>query len=142
MWWSDLFKIWTYSFEKDPISQRTEVPTGAGVTQPDVIPDIRQDGSFWGGDKGTIRLRDSNDFIDLSSVTNRVSRYKEYQRLRNVPEIETAITVMADEACLGGNTLVATPFYGLKPIRWLATHKANERFLVYCWDFKKNDYTL
>lgn len=142
MWWSDLFKLWTYSFEKDPISQRTGDFTGAGVTQPDVIPDIRQDGSFWGGGKGVIRLRDSNDFIDLSSVTNRVSRYKEYQRLRNVPEIETAVTIMADEACIAGHTKIATPFYGFKTIRWLAENKAKERFLVYCWDFKKEDYAL
>ena len=144
MHWADLLKLWTYQFEQDPLSKASKQQlTGAGTSQPDAIPDIRQDGSYWGGSgKGTIRLRDSNDFIDLSSVTNRTSRYKEYERLRNVPEIEMAMTVMADEACLAGNTRVATPFYGMKPIRWLTEHKANERFLVYCWDFDKNDYTL
>jgi hypothetical protein len=144
MHWTDLLKLWTYQFERDPLSKATQAQfTGAGVTQPDAIPDIRQDGSFWGGGgKGAIRLRDTNDFIDLSTVTNRTNRYKEYERLRNVPEIENAITVMADEACVVGNTKVATPFYGLKTIRWLTENKSAERFLVYCWDFDKNDYTL
>lgn len=142
-WW-DFYKIFTYSFAEDPLSQREKRRdiTGAGTSQPDVVPDVRQDGSTLGGGRGVVRLRDSNDFIDLSSVTNRTNRYKEYERLRNVPEIEMAMTVFADEACIGENTKIATPFFGMVPIKWLAANKKDERFLVYCWDFKKNDYTL
>jgi hypothetical protein len=141
--WSDLYKLWTYAFEKDPLSRRTDDSgiSGAGVTQPEAIPDIRQDGSFWGGGKGLVRLRDTNDFIDLSTVSNRKSRYKEYERLRNVPEIETAMTVFADEACLAGPTKIATVANGLVSIKKLAETKT-EPFLVYCWDFEKNDYTI
>lgn len=142
-WW-DFYKLFTYAFEPDPLQKRSDAQqaTGAGVTQPDAIPDIRQDGSFWGGGRGLIRLRDTNDFVDLSSVTNRTNRYKEYERLRNVAEIEMAMTVFADEACLAGKTMVATPFYGPRSIKWLAENKAGERFLVYCWDFGREDYTL
>ena len=145
MAWYDFFKLFTYSFSSDPLerSKRIKDLTGAGVTVPDAIPDIRaQDGSYWGGGRGLVRLRDSNDFIDLSTVTNRQSRYKEYERLRNVPEIENAMTVFADEACIAGGEKISTPFYGRKTIKWLAENKKNERFLVYCWDFKKNDYTM
>lgn len=141
--WADIYKIFTYAFEDDPLSKyiRSQQLTGVGVTQPDAIPDIRQDGSYWGGGKGLIRLRDSNDFIDLSSVTNRQSRYKEYERLRNMPEIENVMTVIADEACVAGETIVATPFYGNKPIGWFAEN-VKDPFLTYCWDFEQNDYTL
>ena len=145
MAWYDFYKLFSYSFTPDPLekSKRIRDLTGAGVTVPDAIPDIRaQDGSYWGGGRGLVRLRDSNDFIDLSTVTNRQSRYKEYERLRNVPEIENAMTVFADEACLAGWEKIATPFYGLKEIRWFAENKKDERFLVYCWDFDKKDYTL
>ncbi|MGE5964015.1 hypothetical protein, partial [Klebsiella pneumoniae] len=70
MAWYDIFKLFTYAFTKDPLSQKVDTRglDGAGVTQPDAIPDIRQDGSYWGGDSGTVRLRDTNDFIDLSTV--------------------------------------------------------------------------
>jgi hypothetical protein len=143
-WW-DYWKLWGYALgTPDPLSKRDQDKqiTGAGVSQPDAIPDIRQDGSFWGGSRGMIRLRDSNDFVDLSSVTNRQSRYKEYERLRNVAEIETAMTVFSDESCLAGHSIVSTLFYGPQTIQWLAENKANEEFLTYCWDFTKNDYSL
>ncbi len=40
--WSDLFKIWNYAFKQDPIETRAQKDIqGAGVTQPDAIPDIR-----------------------------------------------------------------------------------------------------
>jgi hypothetical protein len=142
--WYDYYKSFTYAFRDDPIAQRRgekDFP-GVGVSQPDAVPDIRGDGSFWGGGRGMIRLRDSNDFIDLSSVTNRQSRYKEYERLRNVAEIETALNIFADESCVGGDTKVATPF-GFFTIKELAEQKKpEERFLVYCYDHKKQDYTL
>jgi len=143
-WW-DYFKLFQYALgTKDPLSAALDNKklTGAGVSQPDAIPDIRQDGSFWGGSRGMIRLRDSNDFVDLSSVSNRQSRYKEYERLRNVAEIETAMTVFADESCLAGNTIISTLFDGPKTIKWLTENKQNEEFLVYCWDFEKGDYSL
>ncbi len=142
--WSDLYKVWQYQGELDPIMRReiNKEIEGAGVTVPDAIQDIRGSGEYYGGQRGVIRLRDSNDYVDLSSVTNRQSRYKEYERLRVVPEIENAITIFADEACVSGNTLIATPF-GFIPIKELAEKKLNnEKFLVYCYDFGQSDYTL
>ena len=144
-WW-DFYKLFTYSFAKDPLSKKAQQKeiTGAGVPYADVIPDIRQDGSFSGGGRGLVRLHDSTDFVDLSSITNRQSRYKEYERLRNVAEIEMSMTVIADEACVGGKTKIATLFDGYREIHWLAKRwdETGEPFLVYCWDFEKNDYTL
>lgn len=142
-WW-DFYKLWTYSFEEDPQTKmnRNRELVGAGVSLPEAIPNIRQDGSYWGGGKGLIRLRDTNDMIDLSTVSNRQSRYKEYERLRNVAEIESVMTVLADESCLDGSTKVATLYDGYKSLRWLAENKQGEEFLVYCWDFDKNDYSL
>jgi hypothetical protein len=100
-WW-DFYKVWTYNFEKGPLQKRRDLEkmlTGAGVGVPEAIPDLR--GEAWGGGpRGFVRLHDSNDFVDLSTVTNRLSRYKEYERLRNVAEIEMAITVIAEEACV------------------------------------------
>ena len=71
-WW-DFYKLWTYSFEEDPQTKinRNRELVGAGVSLPEAIPNIRQDGSYWGGGKGLIRLRDTNDMIDLSTVSNR-----------------------------------------------------------------------
>ena len=139
-WW-DYFRLFTYAFTSDPLSRRKQRDsTGAGISQDGAIPDIRAggDGTFGEG-RGSIRLRDTNDFVDLSTVTNRVHRYKEYERLRNMPEIEMAMTVFADETCLAGETLVATP-HGYKAIKDLCKEK--ERFLIYCYDFDKKDYTL
>ncbi len=143
MAWYDFYKLFTYAFTKDPLSQKvdTRILSGSGVTQPDAQPELRGDGNNWGSGQGLIRMRDSQDFIDLSSVTNRQSRYQEYDRLRNVAEIETAMSTFANEACVAGDTLVATPSYGLKSIKWL-TENVKDRFLVYCYDFKKGDYTL
>ena len=142
--WSDIFKTFTYAFEKDPLSRKLKAKeiVGAGIISPDSIPSISPDGSYWNGqDNRLIRLRESQDFIDLSTVSNRISRYKEYERLRAVPEIETCLTIFADEACVVGNTKVATPF-GFKNIKNLAEENANDKFLVYCYDFKRKDYTL
>jgi hypothetical protein len=103
-WW-DFFKVWTYAFTDDPISRsRAKGYSGAGFSQSEAIPDNRSgmDGNFGSAGAGSIRLRDTNDFVDLSTVTNRIHRYKEYERLRNMAEIEMAMTVFADEACLSG----------------------------------------
>ena len=142
--WSDLYKLFTYAFEDDPITKQSKSRdiSGAGVGVKDAIPDIRQDGSFWGGSKGIVRLRESNDFVDLSSITSRISRYKEYERLLNTTEINSALTVISDETCVAGSTRISTPFYGEKTIKWLEENKKDERFLVYCWDFEQNDFTL
>ena len=140
-WW-DFYKLWTYQFEKGPIEKLdTRQITGAGVIVPDAIPDLRGD-TYTG--PGQLRLYDSNDFIDLSTVTNRQSRYKEYERLRSVAEVEMAMTVIADEACVAGDTRIATLFDGYKTIRWLTERWAKDPspFLVYSWDFEKEDYTL
>lgn len=149
MQWSDLYKLWSQANNRDPISRiirsrKRNLEGSAGVTQPDAIPDLRSDGSYWsGGSRGALRIRDGDDFIDLSSITNRQSRYKEYERLRVVPEIETALTVFADESCVTGDTLVATPIYGYISIKELAAiKKPEDKFLVYCFDFKEGDYGL
>jgi len=141
--WSDLYKLFSLAFRPSPDEQARSDRTieGSGITQPDAIPQIGgyNDG-FWSGGRGVLRV--SNDFVDLSSVSNRQARYKEYERLRSVAEIETALTIFADEMCVGGDTKVATPF-GLIPIKELAAkHKPHERFLVYSFDFAKHDYTL
>ncbi|MHA2427804.1 MAG: portal protein [Candidatus Hermodarchaeia archaeon] len=144
-WW-DFYKLWTFSFEKGPLEKQrdlTQAPTGAGVGMPEAIPDLR--GEAWGGGpRGMVRLHDSNDFIDLSTVTNRLARYKEYERLRNLAEIEMAMTVIAEEACVMGRTKVATAWDGYVNISKLAKdwEKNPKPFLVYAWDFNKDDYTL
>lgn len=141
-WW-DFYKLWTYQFEKGPIERLdTTQISGAGVVMPDAMPDLR--GDSYGVTQSQIRLYDSNDFIDLSSVTNRQSRYKEYERLRAVAEVEMAMTVISDEACIHGSTRVATLFDGMKSIRWLTERwqKDQSPFLVYSWSFDKEDYTL
>ena len=126
-WW-DFFRLFSYSFTDDPLTRREKRDfSGAGISQPDAMPDVRAgaDGS-WGGGRGAVRLRDSNDFVDLSTVTNRIHRYKEYERLRNIAEIETAMTVFADETCLVGETKISTPAYGFKSIEWLTKNLADE----------------
>lgn len=141
-WW-DFYKLWTYQFEKGPIERLdTAQVTGAGVVVPDAMPDLR--GDSYSATQSQLRLYDSNDFIDLSTVTNRQSRYKEYERLRSVAEVEMAMTVIADEACISGDTRISTLFDGPRTIRWLTDRwdKDPSPFLVYCWDFEKEDYTL
>lgn len=141
--WSDFFKLFTYATEKDPLAKRRDTKhlSGAGVSQPDALSTIGQEGGSAGGPSGAINYRDTYDLIDTTTLQSRIMRYKEYERLRNVPEIEMAMTVYADEACVAGDTKIATPF-GFVTIEWLAKNKADERFLVYCWDFKNHDYTL
>jgi hypothetical protein len=143
MAWYDFYKLWTYQFEKGPIERvgKSEV-TGAGIVVPDAMPDLR--GDSYSATQSQIRLHDSNDFIDLSTVTNRQSRYKEYERLRSVAEVEMAMTVISDEACIAGGTKISTLFDGPKPIWWLTERWKEDPspFLVYCWDFDKEDYTL
>ena len=146
MVWSDFFKLFTYAFTKDPLGKKVDTKELIGVaySQPESIPQAGMEGSWSGsaGDQKLIRYRETNDFIDLSTVTNRISRYKEYERLRNVPEIEMAMTVISDEACISGDTPIALP-HGFISIKELAeTKDPKERFLVYCWDFEKHDYTL
>jgi hypothetical protein len=144
-WW-DFFKLFTYAFSEDPIAQRDNLkPPSSGIPQPDAMPDIRGNSDGTGGaGGGSVRLRDTNDFVDLSTVTNRMHRYKEYERLQGMAEIDMAMTVFADEACMGGDTLVATPAYegGYRTLEWLAENMKGERFLVYAYDFDKMDYTL
>lgn len=142
MWW-DFFKIFQYAFTDDPLSNRgRNTFTGAGVSQVDAIPDLRagNEGTVGGAGTGSIRLRDTNDFVDLSTVTNRIHRYKEYERLRNMAEIEMAMTVFADETCFAGDTKVSTP-HGHRTLKDLAENEKGQ-FLVYCYDFEKDDYTL
>lgn len=141
-WW-DFYKLWTYQFNKGPVEQLNKSNiTGAGVVVPDAMPDLR--GDAYAATQSQIRLYDSNDFIDLSTVTNRQSRYKEYERLRSVAEVEMAMTVISDEACVAGSTKISTLFDGPRPIWWLTERwkKDPSPFLVYCWDFEKRDYSL
>ena len=140
--WADFFKLFTYATEKDPLSKKKDVSkfSGAGIAQTDAL----QTGGelvTGQGPSNYVNLRQTYDMIDTTTLGNRSMRYKEYERLRNVPEIEMAMTVFADEACVAGDTQIATPF-GYQTIEWLVKNKADERFLVYCYDFEKNDYTL
>ena len=137
--WTDFFKLFTYASEQDPLSKYKDPMQlqGAGITQPDALgAEFSSAGSGIGPS-----LRDTTDLIDTTTLTNRAMRYKEYERLRNVPEIEMAMTVFSDEACVTGDTKVATPF-GFIPIKELAETKGDERFLVYCYDLENKDYTL
>ena len=137
------FKVFTYAFTDDPLSRRNRRElTGAGVSQVDAIPDIRagNEGITGGSGTGSVRLRDTNDFVDLSTVTNRMHRYKEYERLRNMAEIEMAMTVFADETCFSGDTKIMTP-HGPRTLKDLSENE-DDKFLVYCYDFEKEDYTL
>ena len=142
--WANFYKTFTYAFSDDPISKKisTRDIVGAGIQNPDSVPSISPDGGFYGTqDQRLVRLRESNDFIDLSTISNRMSRYKEYERLRSMPEIESVLNVYADEACLAGSTKISTPF-GQKTIKELYETKRNQKFLVYCYDFEKEDYNL
>jgi intein/homing endonuclease len=138
--WSDLFKLFTYAGEQDPLSKQRDTRQfqGAGVAQPEAIG---VDFTGGGPNAGMANFRQTTDMIDTTTLTNRAMRYKEYERLRNVPEIEMAMTVFSDEACISGDTKVATPF-GMISIKELAETRGEERFLVYCYDFEAKDYTL
>lgn len=143
MAWHDFFRVWQHAFTDDPINQKDKEQVKiAGTSQPDARIDVRADGAM--GGKGSVRLRDSNSFVDQSTVTNRMSRYREYERLRNIPEIETSMTIMADEACVGKNTKVCTPAYfdGYRTIEWLEQNIPHEKFLVYAYDSTVEDFTL
>lgn len=144
MKFADLFKIWSWALESDPYGkrQRSRSIEGSGIADTQVMPDLRGDGNYFGGSRNTISLRGGTDLIDLSSVSNRISRYKEYERLLSVSEINAALTIYAEESCVAGDTRVATPF-GYIEIQELAkTKQPDEEFLVYCYDFEKQDFTL
>jgi hypothetical protein len=142
MAWYDLFKLFTYAFTQDPLAKKSDVkdfPT-AGVSSPDSILDLRNLETL---SQGGAFIRVQNELVDTTTATNRTNRYKEYDRLvLSVPEIEMATTVFADEACVAGDTQIETLYYGAKSIEWLANNKAEDKFPVYCWDFKKEDYTI
>lgn len=138
--WSDLFKLFTYAGEQDPLSKQRDTRQfqGSGIAQPEALG---VDFTGGGPNAGMANFRQTTDMIDTTTLTNRAMRYKEYERLRNVPEIEMAMTVFSDEACVTGDTKVTTPF-GSISIKELAETKGDERFLVYCYDFENKDYTL
>ena len=136
--WSNLFKVFQDASEKDPLVQLNDPKNFpiAGTTQPDALNAPNN------ADSGNVNLRQSYDLVDTTNVTARLSRYKEYDRLRSVPEIEQTLTIISDEACVAGNTEIPTLF-GYQTIASLAKkYSPNEKFLVYSWDFKKEDYTL
>lgn len=141
MSWYDLFKIFSYSFTQDPLAKKTDkkdLPS-AGVTSPDSVLDLRNLETL---NSGGAFIRVQNELVDMTTATNRLNRYKEYDRLcMSTPEIEMAMTVFADEACVSGETLIAT-VWGNKTIKWLTENKKEERFPVYCYDFEKEDYTI
>lgn len=138
----DFHKLFTYVFTPGPLDRQKDRKNlkSAGTTQPDVGPDIRTtDGNTGAG--GFIRIQ--NELVDYTTTTNRGNRYKEYDRLvTSCPEIEMAMTVFADEACVAGDTEIPTLFHGYQRIDWLAKNKPNERFPIYCYDFDKHDYTI
>lgn len=137
--WRDLQDLFGKLFRPDPLYQQEgpEGARGAGMTTPDLL-DLRSDPTGL-----SLAGRDSTALADMQSWADRRARYREYERLRGaIPEIENILTVIADEACIAGHTSVSTPF-GLLPIRELAeARKPGERFLVYAYDFREDDYTL
>ena len=143
MAWYDFFKLFTYAFTQDPLAKKTDTRglDGAGISSPDV-PDLRSADGMAMGANAFIRVQ--NELVDMTTTTNRTNRYKEYERLlASVAEIDMALTVLADEACVAGSTEIATAFHGYQTIEWLTKHKKpDERFPVYCFDFEKNDYTI
>jgi hypothetical protein len=144
MAWHQVFKLWKMATYDDPANRRLRIRDieGAGVTVPEAMPDLRSDGGYLSGNRGSVSLRGGSDLVDITSVSNRQGRYKEYDKLRNVAEINTALQVFSDESCVTGDTPVATPF-GYIPIKQLTEEKQpDEEFLVYCYDFDKEDYTL
>ena len=142
MAWYDYFKLFTYGFQRDPYSKSQDPKnlTGAGVSQPDALQTMGGD-DVAAGSQGLMAYRQSNDMIDTTTLTNRSGRYKEYERLRNIPEIETVMTVISDEACVSASTKIATPF-GFKTIKEIVDEGSNEKFLVYCFDEEAKDHTL
>ena len=142
MAWYDYFRIFNFGFKRDPYSQQKDPRnlTGAGVSQPDALQTMGGD-DIAAGPQGLMAYRQSNDMIDITTLTNRTGRYKEYERLRNIPEIETVMNVISDEACVSGDTKIATPF-GFKTIKELTQENKDDKFLVYCYDELNKDHTL
>jgi len=142
MKWYDYFRLFTFGFQRDPYSKSQDPKslTGSGVSQPDALQTMGGD-DITSGSQGLMAYRQSNDMIDITTLTNRSGRYKEYERLRNIAEIETVMTVVSDEACVSASTPVTTP-NGVKTIKELVEQGPNEKFLVYCFDEISKDYTL
>lgn len=141
---SDIYKIFYYATKKGPLEALKNKSSGhgVGIASPDSLYDIRQ--AQWGNSNAPVlvQVASGSEQVDASSFTNRLNRYKEYERMEIIPEIHTSLNIFSDESCLVGETLISTPF-GLIPIADLAQHKKpEERFLVYCWDFQKEDYSL
>lgn len=138
-WW-DFYQIFQRAFEPDPITKRNKRSLqGIGLIQP--TSPRRTGNEQW--DNGMLAGRYFNELIDINSVNSRQNRYIEYEKIVNsIPEVEMVISVFADEACIAGDTPVATVAHGFQTIEWLAENKKDERFLVYCWDETKQDYTL
>lgn len=134
--------MFSYAFTQDPLGKKKDVRDfpSAGVGSPDAVLDLRNLETL---SSGGAFVRVQNELVDMTSATNRLNRLKEYDRLvLSVPEIDQAMTVFADEACVIGNTLISTVYHGLKSIEWLANNKKEERFPVYCYNFEKEDYTI
>lgn len=142
MKWYDYFRLFTFGFQRDPYSKSQDPKnlTGSGVSQPDALQTMGGD-DIASGSQGLMAYRQSNDMIDITTLTNRSGRYKEYERLRNIAEIETVMTVVSDEACVSASTLIATP-NGFKTIKELVDQGPDEKFLVYCFDEISKDHTL
>lgn len=136
--WASLQKLFTQAFMADPNSKQDQLPS-AGSTTPDVVPDLRGDMTSMQG--GQLQLRETGDVLDTNSAMNRIVRYREYERLRSMPEIEAVTDIIAEEACVAGETKIPTLAYGTRPISWLGKNYT-EPFLTYCYDFEKEDITL
>jgi hypothetical protein len=134
--WSDFFRLFTQATEEDPLAKfkdSNQFPT-IGVAAPQALGNA-------GDGSGYVNLRQTSEMIDTTTLTNRIMRYKEYERLRNIPEIEASMQMFADEACVAGSTKIATP-HGFFTIQELAEKRAEERFLVYSFDIAKGEYVL
>lgn len=140
--WYDFFKIFNYAFTQDPLSLKKDTRSlpSAGHSTIDNFPNLKGDVST-SGTNSMIRVQ--NDLIDQNTTANRTNRYKEYDRLvASVPEIDMAMTVFADEACVAASTEIETVFHGPVRIDELVKNKNKERFPVYAFDFNTGDYTI
>lgn len=141
MQWWDIYRTFSDAFQDVPTSKASTLSNipSAGRTDPDALP-LRQD--FNGTSKNVVPVKNSNEMIDLSSSAGRANRYMEYERLRIIPEIEAGLNIYADEACMVGSTKIMTPLgdFTLEELR--NKKHPDEMFLVYCYDHKKQDFSL
>jgi len=97
--WEKLYGIWNSIFSRD-LSKEAPNPascSGAGIGRADAVgtAEYLEGGSTF---NHTVEIRDLNDFLEVGEHTDRRARYLEYDRLENIPEIESVLSTYSDEA--------------------------------------------